>query len=41
MKRRIIFLDVASGGRPLTSALDDFAIDVSRGPRMAKPVGWP
>jgi hypothetical protein len=34
MKRRIIFLDVASEGRPLTSALDDFAINVTREPRF-------
>jgi hypothetical protein len=34
MKRRIIFLDVASEGRPLTSALDDFAINATREPRF-------
>jgi len=34
MRRRIIFLDVAPGGRRLTSAVDDFAIEVSREPRF-------
>ncbi len=34
MKRRIIFLDVTAEGRPLTSAADDFAINVRREPRF-------
>jgi hypothetical protein len=34
MKRRIIFLDIASEGRRLTSAWDDFAINVTREPRF-------
>jgi hypothetical protein len=34
MKRRIIFLDIASKGRLLTSPLDDFGINVTREPRF-------
>ena len=34
MKRRIIFLEVASPRRPLTSPLDDFAINVTREARF-------
>ncbi len=34
MKRRIIFVDVSSPTRPLTSSRDDFGIDVRRVPRF-------
>jgi len=34
MRRRIIFLDIASEGRSLVTAFDDFAIDVRREPRF-------
>ena len=34
MKRRIIFVDVSSGTRPLKSSRDAFAIDVRRTPRF-------
>lgn len=34
LRRRIIFLEVASDTRSLTSAFDDFAIDVRRRPRF-------
>jgi protein-S-isoprenylcysteine O-methyltransferase Ste14 len=34
MKRRIIFVDVSSGTRPLLSSRDDFGIDVNRTPRF-------
>jgi protein-S-isoprenylcysteine O-methyltransferase Ste14 len=34
MKRRIIFVDVSSGTRPLMFARDDFGIDVRRTPRF-------
>jgi protein-S-isoprenylcysteine O-methyltransferase Ste14 len=34
MKRRIIFLDIVSEGRSLTSARDDLAINVTREPRF-------
>jgi hypothetical protein len=32
MKRRIIFLDLSAGGRPLTSPEEDFGINVQRAP---------
>jgi hypothetical protein len=32
MTRRLIFVDLSSESRPLTSARDDFAIDVRRRP---------
>lgn len=32
MKRRIIFLDISSDRRPLSSPVDDFSINVNRSP---------